>query len=411
MSLKDHHDYIKRSLENGESMRFIARQLDCHHTTVMSYRDKHLPDVKHIPRGVGAQGLGDGAVTREEILEEQLRELTRDRRRGRKAEVAEERLLQAIEEALATVTEQQSKPRFLVTRDGAALADVFSPGPSPDLDPQAHHRQVVLLSDFHGGEVVDADAVNGLNSYDWDIMEDRVDEVVRSLLSHKRRSPELTGLDVLFVGDMNSGSVHKELAETNEVNAAEGAVRMGYLQGQIVEQLVPHYPDIRVAGVVGNHGRLDIKPVAKNVWSNLDWISYKVTEQYLAAYETVTCNFPKSAALIHKVAGRTCYVWHGDGVRSTMPGVPWGGVMRRVNSIQSTRPERIDHFILGHFHQANVVQGGRIIGNGALKGTDEWVQKSFGAGEPPTQLLLTFDESRERLTDVRYITPTAGLPE
>lgn len=84
--------------------------------------------------------------------------------------------------------------------------------------------------------------------------------------------------------------------------------------------------------------------------------------------------------------------------------------MRRVNEIQRMHTVRIDHYVLAHFHDPNVVQGGRIIMNGSLKGPDEWVLKNFGSGTEPTQLLLTFDEKRSRMTDVKYITPQTGVP-
>ena len=66
-----------------------------------------------------------------------------------------------------------------------------------------------------------------------------------------------------------------------------------------------------------------------------------------------------------------------------MVGVPWGGVMRRTNSIQASHARHIDHFICGHYHQANVVDGGRILMNGSVKGVDEWVLKKFGGGQAP----------------------------
>lgn len=272
----------------------------------------------------------------------------------------------------------------------------------------AHHRQLVFLSDFHGGEVVDPEIVNGY-SYDWQTMEARCDELIDALLSHKKNSPDLTGLDVVFGGDMCSGSNHDELAITNEYPLAEQSVRMGALMGQIVERLAPRYPDVKCISVEGNHPRLSKKPAAKNPHDNGDWIAAVFAKQYLAPIDNVTFTVGRAHAR-HTIAGRTLYIWHGDGVRSSMPGIPEGGIARRVNTIQSTLPYRVDHWLHAHFHTAYVKQGGRLIGNGSLKGPDEWVQKAFGGGEPPTQLLLTFDEKASRLTDVRYITPTAGVP-
>lgn len=337
--------------------------------------------------------LPSGDVTREEMLEAELDDLRSQFRRDRRADVARERILVAIENHLA----HAAPPR----RASAAMA----PRPSKT----AKHRQLLCLSDFHGGEVVDPEVVNGLNSFSWDVMEARVEQLIDGVLSHKQHSPELTGLDIGFIGDMCSGSNHDELAITNEFPLAEQAIRMGTLMGQIVERLAPHYPDVRCFAVEGNHPRLTKKPAAKNPHDNGDWVAAQFAAQYLRPYDNVSFTIGRGS-LLWRIAGRTVYVWHSDGVRSSMPGVPWGGLMRRINAIQSQHATRIDHFLCGHWHTANVIQGGRLIVNGSLKGVDEWCLKSFGGGDPPTQLLVTFDERRERITDTKFLTPTAGIP-
>lgn len=337
--------------------------------------------------------MPEDGVSREELLEQEVKELRSHFSKTRKADVHVERLTQAVEEAVG-----KFKPARLST-------STKKPGKATG----AHHRALLCLSDFHGGEVVDPGVINQLNAYSWQIMEDRIAELKASVVSHAKNGPPLTGIDVLFIGDMNSGANHEEIAVTNEFPLAEQAVRMGAIEGQIVEDLATELGlEARAGGVEGNHPRLTAKPAAKMPHNNGDWISNVIAAQHL---ENRGIPFEVGrGSMLWKIAGRTIYVWHGDGVRTSMPGVPWGGILRRTNQIQATMPQRIDHFLHGHFHQANVVQGGRVIGNGALKGTDEWVTKNFGGGDPPTQLMLTFDERREWLTGVSYITPTAGIP-
>jgi transposase len=409
-----HHDYIVEALAAGTSQRNIAKTLGFSTGTLSDYMARH--GLASQPRATAQYTPAEtDGVSREQILEEQVKELRTRLNKTTKADVNEERVLQAIEQAVAATPPPAEVliPSVEATGDAQVQEALdyyaFHNGGDPGR-PEAHHRQVLLLSDFHGGEVVEAEAVGYHNAYSWEIMEQRVDELIAATLSHKRNSPALTGLDVLFIGDMCSGSNHQELAETNEFPLAEQAVRMGYLQADIIRRLNPHYDSIRVGVVVGNHPRLPHKPAAKRVYDNGDWIAGTIMSESLKQYPNVAVTVPRAASLLWRVAGRTMYVWHGDGIRSSMPGVPWGGVMRRVNAIDSRQAQRIDHFVCGHYHQANVVGSGRIIMNGALKGTDEWVEKSFGGGDKPTQLLLTFDEKHERMTDVRYITPTAGLP-
>jgi hypothetical protein len=340
-----------------------------------------------------ARAPAEGAVTEEELLREENRELLAALRRGRRSDVRDERIIAAVEAALADV-----KPSVTFTADQrVAPSDA------------AHHRYVAMWSDWHGGENVDPETVMGVNDYDWEIMEERVDQLLHGTLSHLRNSPEATGLDILLKGDMCSGFNHEELAVTNDYPLAEQGVKMGYLIGRAVEELTQHVPEVRVASVVGNHPRLKPKPAAKNTHDNMDWVAAIIAKEYLRENDVVTDFTVGRTSLIHVVAGRNVYVFHGDGIRSSMPGVPWGGVMRRVNEIGRQQPIRIDHYALGHFHDPNVVQGGRILMNGSLKGVDEWVLKNFGGGSPPTQLLIGFDERASRITDAKFLTPTAGL--
>ena len=389
--LDQHRDQIIERLRDGAHLGQLARELQVARSTLRDYLDRHnlrveaAVDPSRIPQ--------HGTISTEELQAEEIRQLRRALSKQRRGDVSTERIVAAVEQALADVEHP-----------------VTFTAPSPSEPSRtAHHRHVAVWSDWHGGENVDPETVNGLNDYDWQIMESRVDEMLDAMLSHKRRSPELTGLDILIPGDQCSGSNHRELAVTNEYPLAEQGVRMGYLQGRAIEHLAPHYEDIRVVTCVGNHPRLVVKPAAKDTHDNMDWVSYVIASEYLRRVPNVSAFTIGRTSVIHEVAGRQLYLFHGDGIRSSMPGVPWGGVMRRVNEIARMTPTPIDHFVLGHFHSPNVVQGGRIIMNGSLKGVDEWVMKNFGGGERPTQLLLSFDERHGRLTETRYLTPTTGL--
>src|SRR4051812_28714323 len=94
-------------------------------------------------------------VSEAEILRAELLEARQALRKDRKGEVQRERITRGIEHALSTVPPPSRAPK-------AKLRAVPSD--------EAHHRQLTAWSDWHGGEIVDPDAVNGLNEYSWDIM-------------------------------------------------------------------------------------------------------------------------------------------------------------------------------------------------------------------------------------------------
>lgn len=369
-AVREHGSIVKAAPVLGYHERTIRRWMKADNFTAL------LPPVHEGP-------------TREEILEAEVKDLRRRTSRTRSVDIQAERVLQEI-----AATLRPAEP-------------VYVP-PAPSHVGAKSHVQALVLSDLHCGEVVAPEAVNGLNEFNWDVLVERMAQIEKSLLSflHARPWP-IDELQIWLLGDNLSGNIHEELAETNEFPVAEQAWRVGILIAQFIERLVPHYPRIVVNGVSGNHPRIGKPHSSKQVFDNFDWLSYKLIDAHLTNYESVECSFPMSAFKVVEIAGLRGLLWHGDGVRSSMPGVPWGGVMRRWNELSKQYAQAgiyLDFLAVGHFHQANIVQS-KIFMNGSVIGLNEYGLKNFGSGERPTQLLLTFQPSKKRLTDVSYINP------
>lgn len=323
-----------------------------------------------------------------ELKTDEVRQLRQQLRRTSRASLGDERVLRAIEAAIERVEPLCLPPLRPIT---------------DRVNPTAHHRQAALWSDWHLGETVDYEQMNGINAFNVAIAEERIAQLVRSMLKFQKVRPPLTGLDIWILGDMASGFIHA-LEETNEIPAAEQYVRAGYLIADSIRQLAPHYPEINVAAIVGNHPRAAKEPASKDAYNNGDWIAYKMAEALTRDLTNVTWEIPPGGMIVRRFAGKNFLLWHGDGVRSSMPGVPWGGVMRRVNALKDTYAAmgiRIDFVVVGHFHQRAIVPS--VYMNGSLIGPNEYGVKNFGGGDPAKQLLLTFDETRERETDVSTI--------
>lgn len=331
-------------------------------------------------------------VSQEEILEQRVKELETHHRAQRKQDVFEERVIKAISDALEA-REPKYSPRVI---------------PKSKRDTEKHEF-VLLWSDCHAGEIVKAEETNGINEYDWQIMLDRHDRLREGLFSFLDNRPyEVEKLHVWALGDMLSGNIHEELSETNEMPLAECVVQGGLDFAVWMESLLERFNQIEVAGVVGNHPRAHKKPRAKQSFDNGDWLMYHTMELALRKYKNINFNIPKASTVPITVAENwRALILHGDSIRSTMPGVPWGGVMRRVTALQNQYTSArlpIDIFCLGHFHTANLVEGsgGRVAMNGSIKGVDEYSLKAFGSGRNAQQMLLTF-HPRRGLTDVSII--------
>jgi hypothetical protein len=332
-----------------------------------------------------------------EVLRERLRQAEAHIRKQRTGEVQWESVADRIIRAIPAVIPTYKAPKLVKSKQ----------------DPQ---EAVLMLGDFHASEIVDADRVLGMNSYDWPTMVHRMGEVQRAAVSHIEHAGfPVSRLVICLMGDMLSGDIHDELAITNDRPTAQAVVDLAYELAAFVEQLVPHVPKIHIAGVPGNHPRLSKKPQAKQAANNGDWLMYKLLEARLAKYPSVTFEFPFSAYARITVAERwKVLLMHGDGIRSSMPGVPWGGISRRVASLLEqfgAAQVAVDYIFCGHFHTANALDGVSVetIMNGSLKGVDEYSLSQFGGGRRAKQRLAFFHRERG-ITGLQWIDLQETIP-
>lgn len=331
----------------------------------------------------------DEEISETEVLRQRLADAEKANRARRKIDTFEERALQVLSDAIEA-RKPTYNPRVI---------------PTSKLS-KTQHEFVLLWSDLHAGEVVSEVETNGINSYDWKTMLKRHDYIRESVFSYADNRPyPVSKLRVCALGDMLSGDIHDELVETNEVPLAEATIQFAMDGAAWLESLLERFEKVEVTGVVGNHPRAKAKPQAKRAFNNADWLAYHAMRGFLKNQKAITWDIPKASAHPVMIGNKRCLLWHGDGVRSSMPGVPWGGVTRRATTLSQQYASKgmpLDHFFVGHFHNANAVDQGRIIMNGSVKGPDEYSLRAFGGGGEPQQLLLTF-HPRNGLTDISLV--------
>lgn len=330
-----------------------------------------------------------------EPLRQELAEARIALQQARSADVREHRVIRAITNAVEARTPLYRAPK----RPSARLHA---------------HTFVLLWSDVHAGEVVVPAEVGGMNSYDWPVMLRRQRELFTAVASYAaHRNYDVAELVVCGLGDILAGNIHDELKQTNALPLAEATVQAGLDLADWLEQFLDVFPRVRFAGVIGNHGRESHRPQAKRKYSNADWVAYQIMRQRLSKNPAITFDIPKSARHPVKVYDSQLLLFHGDGVGpSAMVGVPWGGIIRHVSRLRNQYAAfglAIDHFLCGHFHEANAVSAKRILVNGSVVGASEYSLDRFGEGSPPEQLLLTFNRNHG-LVDVSFLQLKAGLP-
>jgi len=329
--------------------------------------------------------VGD-PVDETETLKARVRELEGHLKKVREAEVAEERVVQRLEAAVA---------------NGSHMRTSFAPLRGRRANTDGETELALLLSDTHASEVVRLEETEGMNAYDWTVMTDRLRRLVEGVLSHREHhADKITKLHVWALGDMLSGDIHEELAITNDRPTADAVIDFGELFADLLEEFACHFSSVEVTGVPGNHPRATKKPQAKMAHNNADWLTYRFTQALLKKHPRIQFKFKRGAYKVTTVADRwRVLLMHGDGIRSTMPGVPWGGVVRRVTTLEqqfANAKQPLDFVTLGHFHTANALDGvgARTFLNGSVKGLDEYSLKQFGSGRAASQLLLAFSARR-----------------
>lgn len=312
--------------------------------------------------------------------------------KAHKAEV--ESLKASIDKYAATVAELESQLGVALTLGKKPKAaqpfEIDSMSPS-------EATAFALASDWHAEETVLKDSTNGLNEYSLKIAGERIErfftKIVR-LTEIERAGAKIDDLVLWLGGDLMTGMIHEELAETNSLTPTEVIL---WLQERIangIATLRPHFKRILVPTNYGNHGRNTQKMRhGTGAKHSYEWLMYKI----LAAQtgdEQVIWQVADSYFNFMEVYGRKIRFHHGDGLR--YQGGIGGLTVPTEKAIASWNksPNRADLDVFGHWHQYQ--QSRTWLCNGSLIGYNAYALSIKASYEPPTQTYFLFDKKRGR---------------
>lgn len=259
---------------------------------------------------------------------------------------------------------------------------------------------VLTCSDWHMGEKIDPNSLHGINEFDLEIAVMRVKRLVERTLRlcfDERTTRDYQCAVVNLGGDMVTGDIHEELAQTNELETMPVALYTAEIIAEMIRQLLDGgFKRIFVAGTMGNHGR-NTKRVRhkRRAYSNFDWLITQMVERFMKGDERVA--FYSSAAVDtrYEVLGHPVTLTHGDatGARGgdghigAVGPIVRGEMKMRRNAATVQHPHRF--VIQGHWHTTARIKN--LIQNGCLIGYNEYAKQELGAEpEPPSQTLLFF---------------------
>lgn len=316
---------------------------------------------------------GDANVLRirNEALSRELRDLRNEHRKLQENNWTIEQIKQLIHDGKKPPT----PPKWLI------------PKSQPNLTGIPH----LFASDFHWDEVVDPRQINGVNAFNREIAIRRCEHLFKqstNLLLNYMAHPHYDYITLILGGDMLSGNIHEELRETNAYPVTMSMLSVvDYLIAGIT-LLHNAFGRVFIPCVVGNHGRIDKKPRAKNrAYDSFEWIVYHMLVRHFMGEDGINFNISDGPDLFFQSYGTRYLLTHGDQARG---GSGIAGALSPLMLMDHRKRKRAmatnqdyDILILGHWHQYMHVKG--MIINGAMKGYDEWAASMNFDYELPTQ--------------------------
>jgi hypothetical protein len=314
------------------------------------------------------------------------------------------------------VNEQTLRSEVFGLRD-MPDAPISFPSPSGKRGNKAE-TIVVTLSDLHWGEVVDLDAMDGINSYNLKIARQRLKRAflgVIALATEHWAGPPPARVIVILGGDMISGEIHNELERTNEATSLPALkdcadhIAAGL---DLLAKSLPKTP-IEVIVIPGNHGRSTLKYQSKGyTLTSYDTLCGDLIEMRLHDRKQFSFYRPASGDALFNVYNWLVLASHGDRLGSR-GGMGFVGVaataargFKKVIMDYSARGFRVDLIIIGHFHSALELEEGFV--NSSLVGPSEYSRDGRFRPRPATQLFLAIHPDRG-VTQTRRL--QVGSPE
>lgn len=277
--------------------------------------------------------------------------------------------------------------------------------------PKGSATVIVALSDWHVEERVDPGTVNGLNTFDLDVADQRIAELAQRfsvLLEHQRQLVKVPRVVVWLGGDFLSGHIHPDTAELAQLPPLSAIRWAGERIRGFLDMVADMAAEVIVVTNSGNHGRSTEK---LRVGTELDHSFEQHMYLTLAGQEqrkNVRWQVGEGYLNVLDLDGFRVRFHHGHAV-SYGGGV--GGITIPTNKAIAAwdRIDRADLTVFGHWHQFSWLRAGRYVSNGSLIGHSAYATKIKASYEPPCQAFVVVDHKRREVTDAKPIFCDADL--
>lgn len=366
------------------------------------------PPTGQEPAEVGASSLGVAplssrpkvrvkAGSEERIEPAHILEVRREREKASSASAK----ARALEDLVASQAREIESLRLLKK---AVVPEIAWPA-APAI--RGRHRLLPMLftSDFQAGEVIRPDDLEGMNEFNSDILAQRYQLMIDKTIMLATKyvgAADFPGIYYLRGGDVISGEIHADLAETNDLAAIPAIRKVYQLERAGIRRLKARFGRVRVISVDGNHDRITDKPRSKgNRFSIGRFLSWWL-ESAFEDDPNVEFVTPSSPDVLFEAEGWPVLMSHGDRMGSKGGGGfigPEATIIRGHHKLfadwsAAGHPPRL--ILTGHFHTSlRTVRG---FANGSIAGYSEFARDLRAIADAARQWLI-FMHERERVSN------------
>jgi len=248
-----------------------------------------------------------------------------------------------------------------------------------------------IRSDAQVGELLEKEEVQGINEYNSDIYNKRVQKWTKKVLKFKEQDEASLGLNKLVVhhvGDQVEGErIYRGQAFHLDLNLIEQLFFSLEVEASSMLTLAQKFNEIEIFCVPGNHGRPG-KVGEHHSKTNFDYLFYRMLKMQLEKQPNIKVFVSESPTMIVKHGKKNFILTHGENIKAYM-GIPYYGLEREHRKLADLYGMVFDYQISGHFHQPARL-GDKIILNGSIVGGSAFSVNKMGLASAPSQKIFYF---------------------
>ena len=266
----------------------------------------------------------------------------------------------------------------------------------PDKHEQSEAVAFAIASDWHIEEDVRPETINDLNTYTLAVAKNRGEEFFKNtirLVQIFQKDTKINTLVLGLLGDFISGSIHDELAESNQLPPVMATIEAQNWLASGIQHILDHTNlNLILPCHSGNHARSTKEQRhATEAGNSFEYFMYHALANHFRGNKRVKFIISEGYHSYVTAFDFTVRFHHGHSINY---GGGVGGIFIPVFKAiaQWNKARKVDLDVFGHFHQFR--DGGNFICNGSMIGYNAYALSIKAEYEKPKQAFFLVDKKR-----------------